>query len=404
MKHRPTLAALALALATLNAQLSTALAQGSLTPPGAPAPTMKSLNQIEPRIPITSLPYNITTPGSYYVTTNLAGSSGIAISSGNVTVDLNGFTLQGMPGSTYGVYTLGNVTNLAVRNGIITGWGYNAMDASSFGSVYNAVFEHLTVSTNGDYGIVTRGGGVIRDCFSFGNAFGGFFTQGGEIINCFARTNGGFGFAMYYGTLTHCHAEYNSQHGISLTSSQALDCLCVSNGGYGIVCFGTGNEIRGCRILYSGYYGIYFPSSSGENTVEACDIENSALDGINSDGGAGSGGSIIARNHIALNARNGIALGDNNDSVKDNHIVLNAGGGIALSGSNNDIEDNNVVTTNGVDGIAVIGSAYTNNVVAKNVVVGGGSAGVNYFNPGNNDFGPIGAAATATSPWANISH
>src|SRR5579883_474024 len=76
-------------------------AQGSLTPPGAPAPTMKTLSQIEPRTPISSLPFTIYIPGSYYLTTNLTGvsnSDGITISTGNVTLDLNGFTLQGVPG------------------------------------------------------------------------------------------------------------------------------------------------------------------------------------------------------------------------------------------------------------------------------------------------------------------
>src|SRR5262245_46218450 len=46
-------------------------AQGALTPPGAPAPTMKTLDQLEPRIPInaTNTPgdatsvYKITVPG-----------------------------------------------------------------------------------------------------------------------------------------------------------------------------------------------------------------------------------------------------------------------------------------------------------------------------------------------------
>ena len=40
---------LALLLLTLSAQFSTSFAQGSLTPPGAPAPTMKSPAQIERR-------------------------------------------------------------------------------------------------------------------------------------------------------------------------------------------------------------------------------------------------------------------------------------------------------------------------------------------------------------------
>jgi hypothetical protein len=84
-----------LALSTLNSQLSTAFAQGSLTPPGAPAPTMITLQQIEPRTPISSVPFTITTPGSYYLTTNLYSPSGngITVSANDVTIDLNGFAL-----------------------------------------------------------------------------------------------------------------------------------------------------------------------------------------------------------------------------------------------------------------------------------------------------------------------
>src|ERR1035437_7172710 len=79
-----------------------ACSQGSLTPPGAPAPTMKSLDQIDPRTPISSAPFIINSPGSYYLTTNLTAAAsgyGITISANNVTVDLNGFTLQGVPSS-----------------------------------------------------------------------------------------------------------------------------------------------------------------------------------------------------------------------------------------------------------------------------------------------------------------
>jgi hypothetical protein len=61
-----------------------------------------------------------------------------------------------------------------------------------------------------------------------------------------------------------------------------------------------------------------------------------------------------------------------------------------------------VITLSGVTGIEVAGGSYSNNVIVRNSVSGNGSG--NYQNPGNNDFGPIGTAATATSPWANISH
>jgi hypothetical protein len=54
MKNQLKLLALALLLSTLNPPLSTLHAQGSLTPPGAPAAMMKTLDQIEPRTAITN--------------------------------------------------------------------------------------------------------------------------------------------------------------------------------------------------------------------------------------------------------------------------------------------------------------------------------------------------------------
>jgi len=56
----PELVVASLALAffvAVNLQLPTVFAQGGLAPPGAPTPTMKTLAQIEPRTPISSLPF-----------------------------------------------------------------------------------------------------------------------------------------------------------------------------------------------------------------------------------------------------------------------------------------------------------------------------------------------------------
>src|SRR6266404_9548087 len=108
-----------LLLSILDPQPST-FAQGSLTPPGAPGATMKTLAQIEPRTPISSLPYNITNAGSYYLTTNLtglSGTNGIMISANHVVLDLAGFALSGVPGATIGVNLPATQTNLLVRNG-----------------------------------------------------------------------------------------------------------------------------------------------------------------------------------------------------------------------------------------------------------------------------------------------
>jgi hypothetical protein len=71
------------------ASTASAFAQGSLTPPAAPTPTMKTLDQIEPRVPIdaTHTPgdslreFVIAQPGSYYLAANLNVSRPTAFAS-----------------------------------------------------------------------------------------------------------------------------------------------------------------------------------------------------------------------------------------------------------------------------------------------------------------------------------
>ncbi len=112
-------------LSTLNPQLSSVLAQGSLTPPGAPAPTMKTLDQIEARTPISSVPYTMLTSGSYYLTANLTVPTGdaITIATNGVMLDLNGFTISSTaPSATgYGIKLNSGLRNISIVNGFIQG-------------------------------------------------------------------------------------------------------------------------------------------------------------------------------------------------------------------------------------------------------------------------------------------
>lgn len=57
---------------------------------------MKSLTQVEPRTPISSVPYIISQLASYYSATILTASSddAITIASSSVTLDLSGFTIN----------------------------------------------------------------------------------------------------------------------------------------------------------------------------------------------------------------------------------------------------------------------------------------------------------------------
>src|ERR1700753_1472427 len=100
MKMKSIYSTFLLSFAFLGTSLHSALAQGNLTPPGAPGATMKSLDQIEARTPISSTSFVISAPGSYYLTTNLTmtgdekNTNAISITVSGVTLDLNGFTIS----------------------------------------------------------------------------------------------------------------------------------------------------------------------------------------------------------------------------------------------------------------------------------------------------------------------
>jgi hypothetical protein len=170
-------------------------AQGPLTPPGPPGPTMLTLNQVEPRTPITNLPYSITASGSYYVTTNLtgvSGSDGIHVSTSNVTIDLNGFSLIGVPGAFDGIDVQGaGRTNLVVRNGTIIGWPDNGIDGSV---VTHCRFSGLLVQGNGNDGLLAGAASLVVDNILSGNMGSGIVMfSGASRIEANTMVNNGQG-------------------------------------------------------------------------------------------------------------------------------------------------------------------------------------------------------------------
>src|SRR5437763_1954371 len=95
-----------------------AFPQCSLTPPGAPAPTMKKLDEVEPRTNLQASPaavgvdttnpsyhFIISQPGSYYLSANVlvTKANGIQISAEGVTLDLNGFQVSGVTAAGNGI-------------------------------------------------------------------------------------------------------------------------------------------------------------------------------------------------------------------------------------------------------------------------------------------------------------
>jgi hypothetical protein len=177
--------ALAMSAAVSVLTLNQAAAQGSLTPPGAPSPTMKSLDQIEPRTPVdathtpgdSSDEFLITQPGSYYLTTNITAvvlKNGIKIITNNVTLDLNGFSLLGTNPADDAILVPAGYFNITVENGIIFGWS-NTSSGNGISCSGNAVtLKHLTISSNSWIGIYIAGSNdLVTDNLLVGNGTSG---------------------------------------------------------------------------------------------------------------------------------------------------------------------------------------------------------------------------------------
>ncbi len=194
-------------MATLAMLAAVSAWAGELTPPGAPAPTMKTLDQVEPRTPISSPGYAVTESGSYYLTTNLAvqgSDNGIDVHASDVSIDLNGFTISGASALANGV-RLHAVENVVVENGTIRDCYFNGIYAYS---ASNCVFRNLRVMGN------------ARNSTDYAGIIGGEYCA---IENCVFKNNNGSGVKAYAGSKIcgNC-MEGNTDAGLYLTGTGSL--------------------------------------------------------------------------------------------------------------------------------------------------------------------------------------
>lgn len=225
-------------LSTFGPPFCACFAQGSLTPPGAPGPTMKTLDQVRPGVPMPATVgfLNITNPGCYYLVTNLITSGGITIATNDVTFDLNGFTVVcNFPNPAFLVsFSGGPYTNIVIRNGKIANSGSGAVSAQNT--------EYLMCENL-----------LITDCSANNSAL----TTGPRS------------------RVRHC-ALYNVKSGIdSGVESVVEDCVVVNSAQSGIF-VGTNSVVRRCLVSRCGYAGIQAVSSGliADNVVSACGFTN----------------------------------------------------------------------------------------------------------------------------------
>jgi hypothetical protein len=337
---------------TLVLVLAGAVSAGPLDPSGPPS---TSSGVFGSGTPISSLPYTISAPGSYYVTGNLTGTNthGIIIASHNVTLDLRGFTLQGIPNSGDGVRLAAGTTwrNITVRNGNARGWSGSGFLLTTMSG---GVFDGLSAEGNTGFGIVVANGASLSNCSASHNGATGIDASRSTVSNCVALANGNHGIRANSSVVTDCVASDNTLSGIDANYARIDGCTASNNLALGIDA--DSSEVTGNKVMYS--------SSTGIEVIGA--------------------GSLIARNSVHGNSQFG------------------TGYGINVTGTVSRIEDNNVTDDSGSAqdvGIRVIGG--------ENVVIGN-SAHDNITNydlsgPGGT-YGPLATAAAATNPFTNIDY
>ncbi len=160
-----------LAIAWLVAVAGTAWGGDPNPPPGPVGPTMKTLTELDPRIIVNNLPgdadsmHRITAPGRYVFLLTVfvsAGKSGIEVdippgTAGEVSIDMNGCSIQGEPGSQDGVRYRNNencVWVVTCPDGRISGMGGDGIHIEGGAE---AILRGVSVTNCGGDGIEMRG-------------------------------------------------------------------------------------------------------------------------------------------------------------------------------------------------------------------------------------------------------
>ncbi|HEX8878025.1 MAG TPA: right-handed parallel beta-helix repeat-containing protein [Phycisphaerales bacterium] len=428
----------------IAAVLAVRVMAGPLSPPAGPVgASYKTLSEVEPRIAVnetntpgagTTAVYKITAPGSYYLTGNVTAvgsKNAIGIYANNVTLDLNGFTVEGLAGSTSAVILVaGDSTNpsvdprgnVTIKNGTVRGGGGAGVLSQStvsgvrlsgvtarnntgtgFGIGDRSQLENCSASDNGSHGFLLGSDVVVIACIARTNGGDEFRAGAGSVFsNCLADNGGanGAGFNVGAGAAFSNCTAINSQldSGFECDGGGAFEnCTARGNGGSGFRGDGDGNVFTGCTSSENGAHGFSFTNST---TIANCNAFSNGQHGALVTSGSTITGSTFRGNGIdGIRASNACV-------ILNNSCYNNTGAGILVTGSGNTRVEGNTVTNNAT-GISVAGGA----IVVRNTASNNPAAtGANDFvSSGNNAIGQIfdvtaGATITTSNSFANFKY
>lgn len=192
----------------------------------------------------------IDTPGSYVVVQNLdAIGDCLVVAADNVTIDLGGHVLAG-DGTGEGIkvsFAGAFRSNVAVRNGTVTGFG----DGVALFGVVDARVSDVRALSNGGTGIRVDKGSTVTGCTAAENGDNGIQTETGS-------------------TVTGNTARNNGQAGIRVNAlSTVAGNTAMENGSVGIHVFNNGGTVTGNTASFNDNVGlsILCPSNVIGNTA-----------------------------------------------------------------------------------------------------------------------------------------
>lgn len=384
--------------------------QGPLLPDAAPAPGLKTLGQVEPRIPITSVPMVISNAGSYYFTSNLLCNAvavpALDVLADHVTIDLCGFTLEGTSGgNAAGILQTGK--GLCVENGCIRNFDANAIYAAGMGNVFkNLRIDHC------EYGIGTGPQALVDSCNiasisnALGNAVGIYCESGGIIRECAIRSVRGSSMGICRGIQAESDSLVvkctvadvsipdgpSSARGIYILGGAVTECMVESCQGTAV--YGVRSVIRDCTTRWN-VNGIYLTiASRAENCVAIENYTNGFLVGDDS---------VVSRCIANNNYLQGIHVDGSKNVIADNTCNNNLSSGIFVFHNDNRIEGNHVYANEYGIYLRYWAPAdqALHNVVARNTV--GKNTTENFHHVGDNYVAPLDTTGAFANPMANLS-
>ncbi len=394
-------------------------AQGPLIPPGAPGATMRSLDQIEPRVPLVSgspgvavtANGNITInqAGSYVLTGNLSptAGNGITISAGNVSVDLRGFAVDSNNAGGTAIFSGQN--NVSITNGTINRWTSRGLDLSGTG----VRVSNITISNTGERAMSIAGRGAVIESCTVHTCASGIEADNSAPDNAVVTRCSVYGInsstllsvsGITAGTVTDCNVRQVNNSNASATQIRGIDAVLVTNCQVADVQGAAGFliGIAASTVESSGYTGTPSPTASAASqygisaqVVNRCSVRSmiantssTIVSGIFATNVTGctvervnNTGSGTLASGIAASSMSNAAGNSFSDTalVKDCNIsgitAANSTGGYGIR-----ISGNGLVTDNRVGYCTQTGITLTNGILRGNTTTQVTGTGMNLSN------------------------